>query len=103
MNVIYIAGPYRSKTQEGIDANIKRAEEAAIKFLQAGWAVVCPHKNTGHLDGAIDDIQFIAVGMELLSRCDAIYMLKGSENSMGAKMELALAKEMGLDVYYEET
>ena len=33
--------------------------------------------------------------------CTAIYMMAGWESSKGAKAEYALAKALGLDIYYE--
>lgn len=39
--------------------------------------------------------------MEILSRCDAIYMLRGYKYSKGSKAELREAKRLGLEIYYE--
>ncbi len=41
-------------------------------------------------------------GMELLSRCDAVYMLKEFRNSEGAMNELGLAQKLGIEIIYEE-
>jgi hypothetical protein len=36
-----------------------------------------------------------------LMTCDAIYMLKGWEKSKGASLEHHIAKELGLEIYYD--
>jgi hypothetical protein len=48
-----------------------------------------------------DRQMFIDGDLEILSRCDAIYMLRGHEKSDGAKGELDLAKRLGLEILYE--
>lgn len=39
--------------------------------------------------------------IKALMDCDYIYMLKGYENSAGAKIELAIAQAIGIKVIYE--
>lgn len=39
--------------------------------------------------------------LAMLLKCDAIYMLKGWRDSKGARIELALALELGMRVIYE--
>ncbi len=103
MKVIYVAGKYTADTEWGIWNNIEHASGAARKLWLDGWAVICPHKNTaffGGKDEAHRDI-WLAGDLELLRRCDAIYMLGGWENSEGAKAELKLAEKLGLEIIYE--
>ena len=101
MKVIYVAGKYRSKTEWGLEENIRRAEAAAVKLWQQGYAVLCPHKNTAHFGGACPDETWLEGDIEILKRCDAIYMLKGWEDSLGACEELRIALEHNLEVIYE--
>lgn len=98
MKVVYIAGSYRADTEWGLIENIRRAEEAAIMFWQMGWAVICPHKNTAHFGGLCDDEVWLEGDMEILRRCDAIYMCEGWHKSVGATAEYELAKELGLQI-----
>jgi len=98
--LIYVAGKYRADTKEGVEANIRHAERAAKRLWQEGWAVICPHLNTAHFDG--DEDVFLEGGLEILSRCDAIYMLNGWQDSEGATKEFDLADELGLNIYFEE-
>ena len=105
MKIIYVSGPYRADTENEVFENIIRARSAPYKLWHEGWAVICPHTNTmfmGSMLSGEDSIMFIEGDLEIVKRCDAIYMLKGWEKSEGAEMELDVASERGLDVYYEE-
>ncbi len=102
MKIIYVAGAYRNKTEWGLVQNIRHAEAASIKLWQKGWAVICPHKNTAHFGGLCPDDTWLKGDLEMLKRCDAIYMLKGWEKSVGAQAELATAKNNTLEIIYEE-
>ena len=106
MRVIYVAGAYSSKTEWGLVENIRDAERVARRLWLEGWAVICPHKNTAHFGGLLDnpvaDHNFWIEGdLEILKRCDAIYMTTGWESSKGSKKELELAKELGLEIFFE--
>lgn len=100
MEVIYIAGKYRSDTEWGLVENIRLAEEAAIKLWRQGYAVICPHKNTAHFGGLCDDKVWLEGSIEILKRCDAIYMLPNWRDSVGACAELKIAQENNLVVIY---
>ena len=103
MKVIYIAGPYHSTCEWQLEEFLRHAEDAALKLWKEGWAVICPHKNTAHFGGAwgIPDSTWMEGDIEILKRCDAIYMLKRWEQSKGAKRELEVAIECRLEVIYE--
>ena len=101
MKIIYISGSYRNQTEWGLIENIRHAEQEAIKLWQEDWAVVCPHKNTAHFGGLCEDDTWLRGDLEILSRCDAIYLLKNWSRSEGAQKEYALARRLGLEIYYE--
>lgn len=98
MKVVYVAGPYRAETEWGLIENIRNAENAAIELWKQGWAVICPHKNTAHFGGLCDDGVWLEGDLEILRRCDAIYLAKGWHKSQGALKELELARELGLQI-----
>ncbi len=106
MKVIYVAGKYRAKTEWQLIENIRLAEAAARKLWVEGWAVICPHKNTAHFGGLLNDEDrdhqlWIDGDLELLRRCDAIFMLRNWQSSNGAKKELQLAQDLGLEIFYQ--
>lgn len=93
--IIFISGPFRGKPniEWNRQQNIRRAEEAALFVWRSGGVAICPHKNTEHFDGACPDSYWLNGDLQILARCDAIYMIPGWEDSAGAKNELAFAKE----------
>jgi dienelactone hydrolase len=105
MQVLYIAGPYRSKEGIwGVAQNIEKARRIARKYWLAGYAVICPHANTAFMDssdGATDEM-FLAGDIEMLGRCNGIVMVPGWEQSAGARAEHDKAKGWGMQVIYEE-
>ena len=101
MKIVYIAGPYRARTEWEIKKNIDAAEKVALNYWLRGYAVFCPHKNTGFMGGAAPDSVWLEGDLEILGRCDVIVMMSGWERSEGAKAELAHAKARGLEVVYD--
>jgi len=101
MKIIYVAGKYRADTRSEIGLNILKAEKVAKRLWEAGYAVICPHANSAHFDGVVADRCFLEGGIEILTRCDAIYMMKGYENSLGAMEELRIARELDMEIIYE--
>jgi len=102
MKVIYVAGPYRADSENGVFENIIHARREAQKLWHKGWAVICPHTNTMFMGETKPDLIFLAGDLEILKRCDAIYMLRGWGASEGAKCELNQARSDGLMIYYED-
>lgn len=108
MKAIFISGPITAPTFYQVQQNIRRAEALAVKLMKKGWAVHCPHKNSEFLQGALhkhpeeDFERWMAVDFEMLSRCDAIFMMKNWRHSRGSKMEHTEAKRLEKLIYYEE-
>ena len=96
MKIIFVSGPYRGNIAE----NIQKAKEASIQLWQDGYAVITPHLNTAHFDGYCPDEVWLAGDLEILRRCDVIFMLPGWEQSEGAMAEHALAEELGKEIMY---
>lgn len=100
MRVAYVAGPYRSN--DGIwgeSLNIVAARRVAVELWRMGFAVMCPHSNTAHMDGAMypddrhaDAQVFLRGDLEILHRCDLLVTVPGWEQSTGARGEVAEAK-----------
>lgn len=101
MKVIFVSGPYRADSTKGILTNIRKARKVALRLWSEGWAVICPHSNTALFDGECDDNVWLDGDIEILRRCDAIYMMEGWIRSIGARAEHELARELGMEIYYE--
>jgi len=99
MKLIYIAGPYRAESAWDIEQNIRSAEKLALECWRRGVAVICPHTNTRFFQGAAPDDVWLKGDLEMLRRCDAVMLVAGWEQSSGAKVEVALAKELGMLVF----
>jgi len=99
MKVAYVCSPYRSETIHGVVENIRKAEKVALKYWKLGYAVICPHKNTALLDGAMPDDRFLAGGLELLRRSDVV-IINGW--TAGCRAEIELAVELGMEIIYED-
>lgn len=100
MKLAYIAGPYRADTINGTVENIRRAEATAKEYWRSGYAVICPHKNSGLLDGIISDNHFLAGDLEIMRRCDIAVFIPGWQFSEGAKKEHEAAIKWNMQIHY---
>lgn len=102
MKVIYVAGPYRAATREGVELNIQAAKRVGLLVAKLGASPIIPHMNTAHLDAvdpSIGDEYWLAATMELMRRCDAVVLVPGWENSEGTLAEIDEAHRLGLKVF----
>lgn len=102
MQIAYIAGPYRSNTINGISENIDAAKEVAKKYWLKGYMAFCPHTNSAFFDGLIPCDVILEGCLDMLRRCDVVVMMRGWENSEGAKAEFELASWLGKEIIFEE-
>ena len=75
----------------------KQFMEAEMKLFADGFDSINPAKNHGN-----SYKEYIDKGLLQLMECDAIYMLRGYEESIGAMLELAYAEAVGIKVIKEE-
>lgn len=103
--LIYVSGPYRAATKDGVLQNILGAWKDAVKLWRAGAAVICPHTNTTDpsvysRDHGITPEEFIEGDLVMIERCDAIYMREDWRTSKGAREELKHANILGIPAYF---
>jgi len=107
LKVIYIAGKYTGPTHDAksyseIHANIMTARSWAIKVINLGGCIaLTPHLNSMHmeLDGKNDPAFWYEADLELLRRCDAIFMLPNWTDSRGAIEEKKFAERHHIPIF----
>lgn len=100
--LMYIAGPYSGTTPRPVLSNVRLASAWAGLMAKRGWVPVVPHLWHYMQEEArgFSYEDWIALGLALLRRCDAILMIPGWQESTGARGELALAQKLGLKTYF---
>jgi len=100
--VVYISGHYRGDGKPNtIHDNIEKARSVALEFWAKGLAVICPHTNTGYMDGACNDSVWLEGDIEILRRCDIIVMMPDWQSSEGAVAEWQEAVKCKLEIIYQ--
>jgi len=96
--LVYISGAI---SLGDVDANVQKAINAAIFFLNNGAAPICPHlsvRRYPHAElGSAAYERILAVDFALVSVSDAVFRLRGK--SGGAQRECQLARELGIPIY----
>jgi hypothetical protein len=100
--LVYIAGKYRARTIYGRIINILKVYRAARKLTKQGYVCIVPHMETALMDGLQSDEWFLSASIKKLKHCDAIYMLKGWQESDGSCLERLAAQQRGMKVWYED-
>ena len=99
---IMISQPMKDLSSEKITS----VRENAIHTLETfGYDVI---DNFFTDDGFITDdtkhipVAYLAKSLEVMSKCDAVYFIKGWETARGCKIEHEIAKAYGLAIIYED-
>lgn len=98
--IIFVSGP-----MTGIDDYNWRAFKCAETELSyQGHTVLSPANNIPMtLPEKIPHEGYIAICLAMIDQCDAIYQLKGWENSKGARIEFDYASRNGKTILQEVT
>jgi len=104
MKLVYLAGPYRGRSEWDVHTNIQQAEWYAAEITKRRGDLFCvtPHKNTAYMGGLQPDKYFLDGTLELLRRCDYIYLLPNWETSAGAVAEEKEARRLNIKDITEE-
>lgn len=97
MSKVYISGKITGLEYQDAFDNFERAEQE-IKDL--GGIPVNPMK-IKHIENA-DWVDYMEKDIAELLRCEGIYMLNDWGNSKGARIERAIAIELGLSIVYQK-
>lgn len=102
---IMISQPMKGLSNE----KIIEARKKAIHTLKTlGYDVIDNFFTDYTDDGFITEdtkhtpVAYLAKSLEVMSKCDAVYFIKGWETARGCKIEHEIAKAYGLAIIYEE-
>jgi nucleoside 2-deoxyribosyltransferase len=93
MQIVYVAGPITGMPE----GNRPAFDLAAALLRKSGFQPVIPHDicpNAANWEDAMRS------DIPVLCTCDAIALLPGHEKSRGARLEHAVARELGLRVIF---
>lgn len=105
--IIYIAGRYNAPTDGQRLFNTDKAIDTGIAVMKKGHYCLVPHL-THYIEKRMDyngeppreNSFWYDFDNKIIPKCDALLMTEASGVSMGADMEVALAKKLGIKVYH---
>lgn len=105
---VYVAGPMTGYPMLNFLAFFRAERDLASQ----GYSVINPAKNLGgntavecldaHIENPMKWEDYLRIDIATLLDCDAIYLLRGSHNSRGAKLERLIAEGLGMTVMVEK-
>ena len=93
--IVYIAGP-----MTGLPDNNRTAFFLAAEKLRKKGHIP---KHTAWIVDGLDRADYMRNSIQLMLTCEAVFLLHGWENSLGAKVEKSIADECGLKIIEEVT
>ena len=98
--IVFIVGSYRGASAWKIEQNIRRAESVALDVWKAGHVAVCAHAMTRYYQDELPADVWLSGIRRIMARCDAVLAIPGWLQSEGSVLEVAVAREHGLPIYY---
>jgi len=97
---VYVAGPYTAPTRWEEEQHVRRAEAVGYRVAQVGAYPVIPHTNARPLFSDLHDAAWwYAATIAELRTCDAVIMVSGWRQSVGAVGEKHEAETLGIPVF----
>jgi nucleoside 2-deoxyribosyltransferase len=98
----YLAHPYSAPTPEGELENFNKVTRIAAELIKRGMNVYSPltHTHPIHLVEPQSWERWIELDEEFMSRCDALILCPGWENSRGCRHERSRFVAMGKTVIW---
>lgn len=100
---VYISGPMTGLA----DFNFPAFDAAALALRSQGYRVTSPAELSREVRRACGEREprredYMRADIRALTRCDAIYLLRGWQGSRGAQLEYEIANAIGLKVFGQE-
>jgi hypothetical protein len=104
---IYLSGPIKNQLLDTVERKFRSAEELVRKM---GYDPVSPITISKKIEGfskwnelSMDEKikAYMRADVSALLTCDAIFMMKGWEDSSGARLEFLVAQACGLSITYQ--
>jgi hypothetical protein len=95
--VCYLSGPMTGLP----DFNHPAFATAATNLRSRGWVVLSPAEHDNGTQGHSRS-HYMRHDIQQLLMADAVFVLDGWETSAGARLEIAVAREIGLPVHFAE-
>ena len=94
---VYISGPIT-----GVPDYMENFEKAEKELIEKGFAVVNPAKINYGMPDDMTYEEYMEIDIRLIDLCDAIYMIRGWEMSLGANREYGYALGKGKTITYQQ-
>jgi Domain of unknown function (DUF4406) len=106
MKIVYIAGPYSGANMFEVELNVRQSKRVALQLAQWKIPFFSPVIHTAHFETYLGQLDpgyqyWIDITLEMLKRCDALFMCPGWEQSRGATGEYNFARESKMPVFSE--
>lgn len=104
--IVYLAGKYSGDSKIKIINRIQsffntyKAYKIAKKLWNKNIITICPHSNSFWMDNSCDYKIFLNGYIEVLKKCDFIYMLPNWMSSNGAILEHKFALQNDIEIFY---
>lgn len=100
IKLIYIACAFNAPTDFEMQLNVTAARQAGYQIAKLGFYPVMPTVNTSGFQAA-NNIEFwYEATIELMRRCDAVYVVDGWHNSTCVKGEIKEATLLEIPIYF---
>lgn len=96
---IYVSGKIAGLERQ---AAFDKFQDAEFRLAGHGYDVVNPMKIDRKGAAPSTWEEFMVGDIEELLKCNAIYMLRNWGQSRGARVEYAIARELGINIIFEE-
>jgi hypothetical protein len=99
--LVYIAGPYRASDPWEVERNVRSAELWIPHIAALGVVPICVHSMYRFFDKSADVSAdyWIKGTLEIMRRCDAVFVRPGDYVSEGTEGEINEANALGIPVF----